>query len=404
MTVLLICIATLFPLAGMFGSVVNFSKSRKSMPNAVVFGMACGWGIYGYVCDEGNDIVRHMKNLELYKNIPFYKCFDAIGKITEVYTWDIWSWIMARFNDPYLLSVSAAIVGYGIISYIVFDYANMKRLRVKQYVPMLLVSLTMVSPLDVTNGVRFANAVLICVLAVYKFYAKNAGKMSTFFLFVAAIFLHHATALVVLVWFLMPMIKKHKIETGIGIIVLLLTFTNYESYLSFLGGGTSPLSSILYSSIKSVNTYRATSASFHSLFTRYLQMIFNMAVLLRGASVITDEKGIVKAEKNESAYQSIWLYSTFVFLIGLCMTTVLETNGNRYFIASTLLALVPLMEATSVSGFLKYRKFIFEDGMILACALGCALLYANDMNWGTGSLVSFFISLFGGVFSRVLAF
>ena len=89
-----------------------------------------------------------------------------------------------------------------------------------------------------------------------------------------------------------------------------------------------------------------------------------------------------------------------VFLIGLCLTITLGTNGNRYFIASMLLGLVPLMEIQTFDGFLRLKKYLIIDGTIWGCAGICVVLYLNDMNWGTGSTGSFFVSMVSGILSR----
>lgn len=400
MIILLASISVICPIIGIFGSIANFSASRKPFPNALLFGFACGWAIYGYISDRGNDIIRHMANLNLYRGLSIFQCFDV--RDNQVYLWDFWLWVISKFGDPYLLQASAALVGYSIIAYIAFDYANIRKFNLSSYVPMLLLALTVVSPLDVTNGVRFANSVLICTLAVYGYYVKKSSKIKTLILFVLAIFLHHASALVFVVWILMPIIKKYPKESAALTLAILLSFTSYDQYIRLFSDGNSVLSTILADGAQSARNYHNTTASFHSLFVRYLQMVFNGAILIRGWAVIKAKSSKNRVVKNSVPIwcESMWLFSVMVFLIGFCLTITLGTNGNRYFVASMLLGLVPLMEIQTFDGFLRFKKYLIMDGTILGCAGICVALYLNDMNWGTGSTGSFFVSMASGILSR----
>lgn len=405
MIIVLFLVAIVCPLAGMFCAVAHFTMNRKAYSNAVLFGTACGWAIYGYISDEGNDIIRHMEYLKLYRDLPFWRCFDI--RDGQVYIWDLWSWCIAKLGNPYLLQVSAAFVGYSIIAYIVFDYANNRRYNLTQYLPMLLISLTMVSPLDVTNGVRFANAVLICTIAVYGYYVKNVSKIKTLLLFIVAIFLHHASAAILIVWLAMPIIRKYPKLTVAAIVAILLSFTNYDRYLQAFSGGNSLLATLLADGMQSARNYRNTVASFHSLFVRYLQMLFSALVLIRGRiafnagrALKTDHSG--RKIEVPNWCMPVWQLAGTVFAIGACLTITLGTNGNRYFIASMLLGLIPFMESQSLNRFLKQKKYFALDVLIVGCALVCCALYINDMNWGTGSVYSYFISLMSGAWSRML--
>lgn len=116
MTLLLLLIATFSPVCGMFCSVACFSRNRSSVKNALIFGYACGWGCYGYISDIGQDIIRHMQNLNAYENVSLLHCFDA-GRLSVTYTWDIWSWFVAHLNNPHLLQSTGVCRIYNIIIY-----------------------------------------------------------------------------------------------------------------------------------------------------------------------------------------------------------------------------------------------------------------------------------------------
>ena len=91
--------------------------------SAVLAGIASSAFLYGYIADQGNDIYRHIQNLNYYVSIPFYKAFDA-AFLKTVYVWDIWQWIIARLHNDNLMQSSGAFVGYSLIAYMIFDYGK----------------------------------------------------------------------------------------------------------------------------------------------------------------------------------------------------------------------------------------------------------------------------------------
>ena len=396
MTIVLLLISTISPVCGMFCAIANFSKNRLSVKNAIVFGYACGWGCYGYIGDVGQDIVRHMQDLDLYKDVLLFQCFDA-GRLSVTYTWDVWLWCVARLNNPYLLQSTAAFLGYTILSYIVFDYSNKSKLQLKQFVPMLLFALTVISPLDMFIGIRYANAFLISLLAIYRYYFAEASKITTALLFVVSIFLHNAALVIVAMWIVFPIVRKYKVVAFSVTTFLLLSFTSYTNYMSMISGRNTVVTSLLMSVLDSANNYQATSASFHSLFVRYLQMAFSGVIILRALMIFKKKKGTVSCE-----CQKMSLFSMYGYLVALCLTTILGTNGNRFFVVAIIAGLVPFMESWKIYGFLKAKSFILLDIIIVGFSLISVMLYVNDMNWGTGSVFSVLWSMCFGAFSKLL--
>ena len=186
----------IFPFAGIIFGLAYFNQFREPFRAALLQGVSWSAALYGYIGDQGNDIYRHMSNLSLYKDLPFYQCFDVLASkhLRAVYTWDIWSWVMARFDNHHLLQSSGALVGYAVISYILFDYFNNNDFETKEWIPIWVFVISITSPLNYAVGIRYANAFAIFCLAVYLYYFRN-NKVLTVLFCIVAVFLHHGVLL-----------------------------------------------------------------------------------------------------------------------------------------------------------------------------------------------------------------
>lgn len=396
MTLILLGVAGLCPIVGIFCAIAHFSKSRNVSAAALIFGVSFAALLYGYAADIDNDIYRHILNLNLYRNIPLWKAFDA-GRLTTVYTWDIWSWVLARTTNAFLLQASGALVGYTLIASCVLHYANRKNLDIKQYSLMLLLCISIVSPLDIAIGIRNANAFIICFYALYSFYVKKTGYIRCVIAFAIAIFLHHAAVLLLIVWLIMPLYKKNRIVVGVTTVVVLFTFTNYGDYMSRFMGGKSIVADLLADTMYSAFSYQSIVAtSFHSLFTRYFQMLFTAALLIRGYT----RKDFEEGDGREQEVDSLWDIAVLVFIIGVCLVFLLGSNGNRYFIFASLVAFIPFMNKIE-DGYLRLNKMFLLDFLILGCSLGHIALYLYNMAWGTGDIKSLLLSSLIGFLSRL---
>ena len=120
------------------------------------------------------------------------------------------AWVMARFSNMQLLQASGAFVAYTMLTWMIFDYACLNRLKMKQWITILLIGMTIVPILDIGIGIRYANAFIIAGYAFYRHYIKNVGIIRTIGVLLAAIFLHHAIIPIIVAWVALPFFSKHK--------------------------------------------------------------------------------------------------------------------------------------------------------------------------------------------------
>ena len=399
MFIILSIIGCLFPIFGITLGLLYFNQYRSPFRSAVIQGLSWSGALYGYVGDQGNDIYRHMNNLALYRNVPLYKCFDLLKdkNISAVYTWDIWSWIVARFNNPYLLQASGALIGYTILSYILFDYVYDKEYSRKEWIPIWIFMLSTVSPLNIAIGIRYGNAILIFCLAVYLFYYKNR-KITPIILCIISIFLHHGAILLVICWAVLPFFKKHKIIGSAIVIALLFTFDNYGYYLSLLFGRNGAIADLFSNTMYSAASYQENGInnSFHAIVARLLLMFFNVSLLIRTRTSLKKH-----GEDNSNDY-NIWSLSLIITIVTFSMLLLIGSNGSRFFMASDIICILLLLQSRKyISPYLTWPMGVC-DWLILATALGNIAIYLYDMNYGTGSLFTFLRGLVFGYLSRTL--
>lgn len=398
---LLLIVGMIFPFAGIIFGLAYFNQFREPFRAALLQGVSWSAALYGYIGDQGNDIYRHMSNLSLYKDLPFYQCFDVLASkhLRAVYTWDIWSWVMARFDNHHLLQSSGALVGYAVISYILFDYFNNNDFETKEWIPIWVFVISITSPLNYAVGIRYANAFAIFCLAVYLYYFRN-NKVLTVLFCIVAVFLHHGVLLPLLCWILVPLLKKHRFIFSIVFVILLFTFNNYGYYLSQMSGGNGVLSDLVSNTMFSAAAYQENGInnSFHAIVSRTLIIIFNVSLVIRtrGGWKEVWNNGEGKAEYN------VWNLSLLLTIASICMILLIGSNGSRFFFVSDLFTALLLIYSRGYIPPYRSLPYGLFDWIILLTAFGNLALSLYDMNWGTGSLPSFLLSLVFGYSTRWL--
>ena len=366
MLIIIMAISIVSPVGGLFCTLVNYNKYRNAVSSGigVGFSFACAW--YGYIADSGNDIFRHIMSMHDYAN----------KNIFEI-------WGLYR------------LVGYSILAYIVFDYARLNNEDFKSWFTKFLLSLALVPGLDIAIGIRCANAFILMGLAVYEFCYKKS-HLSGIVCVILAFFLHQASLLVFIAWILSTVFEIHKVIVSILTIVLLFTFTNYGKYSAVLSDSSSILGQIFSDLFKSAGDYQSlVVTSFHSLFTRYLEMFFAFSLISRTVIVKRKNPDSVSAHLKE---EKVLMIAELLFIMSMCTTFLMGSNGNRYFIATCIVALIPFMASLNTAIFLN-KRFLLIDLLALFSACGSVALYLYNMNWGSGSLISWILCFVTGIVS-----
>lgn len=256
--------------------------------------------------------------------------------------------------------------------------------------------------LTLAIGIRSGNAFIICALAIYQYYNHRTNYFLSLFIIFCTIFLHHAALIILAIWLLFPLFRKRPLIGAIAIVAVLFTYTNYESYISFFMGGGSIFESMGSDLQQSIATYTGSKLnSFHNTVTVAIQTMLVTLLFIRGGGLKQvsllrhrDENGILSGSINE--FQIVLLITTYSLI------ALLSFNGNRYFVIALVLSFLPIMDQFVENPFMRMKRYLLIDASILSLAAATFYILLHDMNWGTGSLWSFVISLFTGFFSRLI--
>ncbi len=385
-------VALLCPAIGLILTILFYTKNKKVKQTSILFGLNFSAIIYGYIADSSNDIFRHIEALSKYKNINLFEAFNVNKQMSNLFTWDIWSWIIAKTNNPYLLQASAALIGYSIISYLVLDYCNINKIPIKKSLIYLLLAYTLVSPLSIAIGIRCSIAMLLSCLAFYLIIIKNKKPLIPILLSLMSIFLHHATIIIFVIYLIYPIYKKHKILILAAIPITLLLFTNYADYISLLQGN-SIITGLLTDTLNSATIYKNIGIhSLNSIVSVTIQTILASLILIRPISRNKNRKKIDK---------QLWNLELLFYVLTISMMVILEMNGNRYFICPMILGLLPIISSDNYMSLFKTKNKAIIDIMIALCCIITMSINIYNMDWGTGSIASLAESFFTGYLSRL---
>ena len=389
------------PIIAMLFIMREYRNSGRALFCAVLFGFAASAALFGYVADQGNDIYRHIYNLRYYTGKSFFQIFNA-GPLKTVYIWDIWQWIIANLHNDYLLQSSGAFVGYTIAAYMIFDYAKQMELQESEWRTSIVLAILSISPLTLAIGIRSGNALLICALGIYLYFVRHKNYFLTFAILFLSIFLHNSTLILLAIWILYPVFKRKMLLGAVLVVAVLFTYTNYKAYINLFIGEGSVFESIGVNLQQFVLAYTGNRLnSVHNTVTVGVQTVLVTLLFIRGGgirqlSLIRNHEEMNEKSGGINEFQILLLVTVY------SLVALLAYNGNRYYLVALVLSLVSVMDSFTEEPFLQVKRVLLLDILILILAFMTFIICLNDMNWGTGSVRSFFISLFTGFFSRLL--
>lgn len=404
MFAIILIIAMVIPIAGLFLSFIYFNSYKRPVLAAVLCGIAFSAALYGYIPDAGNDIFRHLEKLLLYTDVPFYDVFDLIKKdatnVSSVYTWNFWLWMISNFNNVYLLQSSGAFIGYTLISYMVFSQAKQNNLLMKEWLPFYGIAMLSFPVLEIAIGIRSANAFILFTLACYLYYFKKKSKFLVCFLLIISLFLHHGAIVPISAWLFLPLLNRYKKLTILFLLLVFIGFYEYQGKIILLIGDDFSSSGIISNSFYTASVY--SQSNFNNSFHAVVSMVWRLgfSVLL---FVLAEKENLhLKKTNIDNINSKILNFSLLILLISFGLVVIIGNNSLRYIGVVNLLCCL-VLEKNSNNYRMEERKFtILPKLSLLIGSLGCFALYLYDMSWGTGSLESFGLSVLTGYLSRSL--
>lgn len=404
MFAIILIIAMVMPIAGLFLSFVYFSSYKRPVLAAILCGIAFSAALYGYVPDSGNDIYRHMEKAVLYSDVPFYNAFDLlqddIAHISSTYSWDLWLWIISSFHNEYLLQSSGAFVGYSLISYMVFSQAKHNNLLMKEWLPFYGMAILSFPILEVAIGIRSANAFIICALTCYLYYYQNRNKVIVCLLLIISLFLHHGAIVPISALLFLPLLNQSPKTIIFFLAFIFLGLYKYqEAILIFMGSdysGGGIVSNSLYTA--SVYSQSDFNDSFHAVVT--LMWRFGSSIIL--TYIVKKENLRLRRSDMKSINDKIINFSVLISIISFGLMFIIGNNGLRYLGIANLLCCICLETESSSQREREQKLPTVSKIFLLVGYLGCCALYLYDMAWGSGSIKSLVLSAITGYLSRSL--
>lgn len=394
MIILVIILSLLSPALVLLFTFKSTEINKSAYLPALMIGFSMAVVFYGYIPDQGADIIRHVRWLAYYRNIPIWKCFDA-GHYSLTYTWDLWSWIIAQTNNENLLQASGAFIGYTLSSYIVFDtFRFIEGKNRKGLFLSFFILICMIAPNGVAIGIRNTNAFIICGFAFYMFFRKRINYLTTFILLMVGVLLHHAAALALIIWVLFPLFKKNKKVASIVSFFSCLSFELIYSrlLLPLVGGGQGGIAALFedvvdnaYIAFEGRDLFRYTSLN--STVNKWAGIILVLLIILHNSKALKNAD-----EQSSSSYSmmtDLHYLSIFIFVIALGLSITFALNGNRFIGLAGIVAIAPL----SYSIEKKNLSFVFRtnemlDLLLFMVSIAELLLHMYSLDYGTGSLIS----------------
>ena len=141
------------------------------------------------------------------------------------------------------------------------------------------------------------------------------------------------------------------------VVLCMIAFNNFQSYLSFFSGGTTVFSDLLGNTMYSAAAYQEESFndSFHALISLALRWGYS------GFLLIIIRRGFNRQEKIKSqekaSYQLLNL-ALFIFVVASTLLVIIGNNGLRYLGAVDILCCLSLMDILGINNISAVYNFL----------------------------------------------
>lgn len=166
------------------------TKDRKKALIYSAF-LAIFFSIVGYCYKNPKtdpDIVRYIQMLQQYRGKGFIESFNLV--YDNLYSVDIWFYVLSRFKDDQLLPAITMFVFYLIIFYILSDYRIRKNIPNKYFIVYIIFSILSINLGCVLNAFRSSIAFVVFFFAFYREIVQKKRNIWTYILYIFSFFMH----------------------------------------------------------------------------------------------------------------------------------------------------------------------------------------------------------------------
>lgn len=169
---------------------------------------------YNWLPSKEYDLYRYHLILDKMRNIDFKNFLDIYITQKEIISNFLFYLISKLSENNSMLEFIITFMTYGIIFYIVQDYAKIQKYNNLIFIISLLYIISSIRYLSLISGIRNMFAVVIFALGIYLEYVKKDKKWKCNILYISTIFIHISSLLVVAIKFIYTYIFKEKINIG----------------------------------------------------------------------------------------------------------------------------------------------------------------------------------------------
>ena len=206
-------------------------KISKGLFLSLISLILLGIVVFGYFYKPSGDLVRHYELLDKMREGGWNYAQNE-SQYKSLYVYNTFAYIIAVSGEYALLQTIPLIIDCGIFLYIYLDVvkrhhsdSNFISAKDSLFVFFLWIA-TFGLKLAIT-GIRCVLAVALCALAIYQECIRNKHKISSFLLYISAIFTHNFASLVIIIR-IISRLRFKKTLAVVALFVMLFGNTIFE--------------------------------------------------------------------------------------------------------------------------------------------------------------------------------
>lgn len=184
--------------------------------------LAIFYAVVGYCFKDPKtdpDIVRYIQMLQLYRGKSLVESFNLV--YDNLFSVDIWFYILSRFKDNQLLPATSLFVFYFISFYVLSDYRIRKGISNTRFISYAIFTILAINLGCVLNAFRSNIAFIVFFLAIYRELIQNKKNIVTYLLYVFSFFMHFAVLALITLRIIL-LIKNKKLLVGSSILIVFM--------------------------------------------------------------------------------------------------------------------------------------------------------------------------------------
>lgn len=347
------------PIISLFINLLLLYCAPLKLRKIIILFLAMSLGIISYytVPLPSDDLFRHYEQMNLLQNLKFNEIFEY--GYSYVYLNTFIMYLISLTGKFGLYPMLYITIGYFLLFYMILDYAEMKDCSKRNIMLMVILVFFEFVFRDYISGLRNQFAFILCAFGIYIGFFKMK-KMCRNLLFLASIFIHTASLLIIFCF------------VGFKFLKNLCNLKDRQIYILFFS--IMPIMICLMSIIKFLNIDNAFMNKIIMYFTIFGYNNTNVMIfkfLIYFLSFITL---IISNDESSKNDLKAFLVSYHCFTLGTILNMTLFYRMNYFIYCFNFIANFTVLERIDISRKLKIVIYVV---IIIICLLSIALMYRS---------------------------